>query len=343
MAKGRTDKKVTLIDVAQDAGVSRATASLVLRKSNLVAESTRARVLASMKKLGYIYNHSAASLRAQRSFTIGLVVTNITNPFFAELAISIETQLDSDGYSLLLSNTLDQLTKQDRLLMAMNGRQVDGLLFCPSEGTTQETLERLNTWNLPFVLVSRKVKSYEADYAGADNKAGAKLAVNHLIQNGHRRIAFLGGAPGSSARYERIQGMCDGLIEHGITWDETLSVPASVSRQGGMEALASVMSGEKPPTAALCYNDVVAFGVMLGLQSRGLQPGKDFSLVGFDDIEDASLVRPALTTIAIHPKEIGKHAIHLLMERISNPELPVRSAILSPTLVVRETTRMLSH
>ena len=336
------EKKVTLIDVARDAGVSRATASLVLRNSDLVADATRERVQASMKKLGYVYNRTAASLRAQRSQTIGLVVTDITNPFFAELAVSIESQLDEAGYALMLSNTLDQVEKQDRLLQAMNGRQVDGLLFCPAEGTNTATLSTLRSWNLPVVLIAREVTGGEYDYAGADNRLGALMAGRHLIEQGHRKIAFIGGVAQASARKQRLEGLQQALVEAQIEWHPAYAVATSVSRKGGFSGVQDVLDVEDPPTAALCYNDVVAFGAMLGLQSRGMQPGRDFALVGFDDIEDAALVRPALTTVAIKSSEIGRAAIHLLLQRIINPGKPFAESVQKPELIIRETTQSLS-
>lgn len=332
------DKKITLIDVAKDAGVSRATASLVLRNSELVADATRERVQASMKKLGYVYNRTAASLRAHRSQSIGLVVTDITNPFFAELAVSIESQLDDAGYALMLSNTLDQTEKQDRLLRAMNGRQVDGLLFCPAEGTTSETVDKLSLWKLPVVLITREITGAHYDYAGPDNRTGALMAGRHLIEQGHRRIAFLGGKDGASARKERLNGLQEALTEAGVEWHPSWSVFSPVSRKGGYTAIEQILDLTDAPTAVLCYNDVVAFGAMLGLQSRGLQPGQDFGLVGFDDIEDAALVRPALTTVAIKPKEIGEAAINLLLDRIEHPGKPYLSKVQTPELIVRETS-----
>ena len=332
------EKKITLIDVAKDAGVSRATASLVLRNSDLVADATRARVLASIEKLGYVYNRAAASLRAQRSQTIGLVVTDITNPFFAELAVSIESQLDEVGYALMLSNTLDQVKKQDRLLQAMNGRQVDGLLFCPAEGTTAETLDRLRSWNLPVVLIAREIAGTHYDYAGADNRMGALLAGLHLIEQGHNKIAFIGGTAQASARQQRLQGLKEAMEEKGEKWNPHFSIESPVSRKGGFTAMMEVLNLPDTPTAALCYNDVVAFGAMLGLQASGLQPGRDFALVGFDDIEDAALVRPSLTTVSIKPKDIGSAGIDLLLQRIEHPDKPYAFRVQSPELVVRETT-----
>ncbi len=338
MAGQTPGKKVTLVDVASHAGVSRATASLVLRGSPLVAEKTRNQVLTSMRELGYVYNRAAANLRSQQSRSIGLVVTDSTNPFFAELAISIESHLFEAGYTVMLSNTLDHLEKQERLLQVMQGHQVDGLLLCPAEGSATQTLDLLASWNLPCVLIARYLENSVVDYAGADNVLGAEMAIDHLVERGHRRIAFLGGLTGSSARSDRYKGYKKALQRHGLPIDPSLSITSPVSRQGGFDALLKLLDQENPPSAALCYNDVVAFGAMLGLQSRMLVPGKDFAIVGFDDIADAALVRPALTTISIKPHEIGHAAIELLIDRITSPNKECRQIILPPKIVVREST-----
>ncbi len=338
MAGQTPGKKVTLVDVALHAGVSRATASLVLRGSPLVAKKTKEQVLASMQALGYVYNRAAANLRSQKSRSIGLVVTDITNPFFAELAISIESQLFEAGYTVMLGNTLDHLEHQNRLLHVMQGHQVDGLLLCPAEGSSRQTLDLLASWRLPCVLIARYLENSLADYAGADNIAGAEMAVDHLVERGHRRIAFLGGLSGSSARHDRYTGYQNALQRHGLSVDPLLSVTSPVSRQGGFDALLHLLDLENPPSAALCYNDVVAFGAIFGLQSRALSPGKDFAIVGFDDIADAALVRPALTTISIKPHEIGQAAIELLRERMASPDKKRRQIVLLPKIVVRDST-----
>ena len=334
----KASKKTTLIDVARHAGVSRATASLVLRNSPLVADTTREQVLASMRELGYVYNRAAANLRSRESRTIGLVVTDVTNPFFAELAVSIESRLTDANYAVLLSNTLDDLNKQDRLLQIMNGHQADGILLCPAENTPTQTLELLRRWNLPFVLIARYLPESECDYAGADNVAGAGLAVKHLFERGHRRIAFLGGNPHSSARRERLLGYQNALNKLGLGAVPGLSVFSPVSRRGGYEALLNLLDQPDPPTAALCYNDVVAFGGMLALQSKNMTPGQDFAIVGFDNIADAALVRPALTTVAISPEQIGEAAIELLLKRIEATDAPPQRRVLAPKLVIRNSS-----
>jgi LacI family transcriptional regulator len=331
-------KRATLTDVAADACVSRATASLVLRESPLVAEATRERVLASMRKLGYVYNRAAATLRAQHSRTIGLAVTDITNPFFAELAVSIEGRLESAAYAVLLTHTGDQLAKQERLLNVLHGYQVDGLVFCPAQETPLDTVAQLRQWNLPFVLVARYLPDSGADYVGADNRLGAEMAVDHLVALGHRRIAFVGGPVSSSARRDRLSGYREALERHRLPVDDRLARSGPASRDGGFEAARSLLQLSVPPTAALCYNDVVAFGALLGLQAEGRTPGRDFAVVGFDNIADAALVRPALTTVAIDPSLVGQTAVEVLLDRMAHPERPVRQVVIPPHLDVRESS-----
>jgi LacI family transcriptional regulator len=326
---------VTLVDVAEHAHVSRATASLVLRGSPLVAEETRQRVLTSMEQLGYVYHRAAASLRTQRSHTVGLVVPDITNPFFAELTVGSEACLDEANHVVMLANTSESLAKQDRLLAAMHENNADGVLFCPAQGTPRVVIDRLRRWRVPVVLLVRYLFDVAIDYAGTDNVLGAELGVEHLIAHSHRRIAFIGGVATSSARRDRLQGFRNALARHGLSVDEALLPSSPPTRDGGHAAIRELMAHEDPPTAALCYNDVVAFGVMLGLQAGGRTPGQGFAVVGFDDIAEAALWHPALTTISIDPRRIGAEAARLLLERIANPAAPLHRVILPPTLAVR--------
>ncbi len=334
--------RVTLNDVAKDAGVSRATASLVLRGSPLVADKTRERVRASMHKLGYVYHRAAASLRTQHSRMVGLIIPDITNPFFAEMTVGIEAQLDEAHYVVLLSNTSDQADKQDRLLDTLQEHRADGALFCPAQGTSSETIDRLHRWHLPFVLVVRYLLDTEADYVGADNVLGARIAVEHLVTHGHRQIAFIGGPANSSARKDRLRGYRSALAQYGLGVDDTLLITSPVTRDGGRQAILDLLKHPDPPTAALCYNDVVAFGVMLGLQSDGRVPGEEFAVIGFDDIAEAALWHPTLTTVSITARQIGVAAARLLLERIADPDGAVRRITLPPGLVVRESCGALS-
>ena len=329
--------KVTLKDVAEDAGVSKSTASLVLNSSPRISDGTRQRVLASVKKLGYVPNLQAASLRTQQSFTIGLAITDITNPFYAELTSGIEMALMNANYIPLLGSTSDDLEHQDRLLDTMLGRSVDGIVLCPARGTRPENLEQLMQ-RVPTVLVTRYISGVDADYVGIDNELGARRAVSHLIEKGHSRIAFIGGPIDSSARQDRMAGYISMLEKHDIVPDPALMVASAVTRQGGFEAIQAVLELEERPTAALCYNDVVAFGTMLGLNKIRKMPGEDFAVVGFDDVAEAALWSPALTTIAGTPHLMGEEAAKLLLARIVRPDRSTRQVILPSQLIIRESS-----
>jgi LacI family transcriptional regulator len=334
--KHRSSGPVTLLQVARDAGVSRATASLVLRGSDLVADETRERVLASMRKLGYVYHRGAASLRTQRSHTVGLIVPDVTNPFFAEMTVGIEERLDLAQHVVLLGNTAETLEKQERLLAMMHEYRSDGVLLCPANGTSAQTIVHLRQVRLPIVLFTRYVDGVEADYVGADNVRGAELAIEHLIRLGHRRIAFVGGPADSSARRDRLRGYRNALTRHDLPIDPMLQLTSSTTREAGDQCLHSLLEQTDRPSAVLCYNDIVAFGVMLGLLASGLTPGRDMAVVGFDDIAEAALWRPALTTVALSPRQIGEEAARLLLERMAAPDAAARQVILHPKLIVRQ-------
>jgi LacI family transcriptional regulator len=336
--EAKASKRVTLVDVAEAAGVSRATASLVLRGSDLVAEETRERVEAAMRSLGYVYHRGAASLRQGRSQTVGLVVPDVTNPFFAELTVAIEGQLELAQHVALLGNTAETLAKQERLLAMLGEYRADGVLLCPAEGTRADTIHALQRAQLPVVLFTRDVDGVEVDYVGADNTAGSELAAAHLLAAGHRRIAFVGGPAGSSARRERLTGYHRALREAGLQPDPVLERSSPTTHEGGLAAVAPLLTQPEPPTAVLCYNDIVALGVMRGLERQGREVGRDVAVVGFDDIAGAAFWHPALTTVAVAPRRIGQEATTLLFERIEQPKAPPRRIILPPTLVVRESS-----
>lgn len=329
---------IRLLDVARHAGVSRATASLVLRDSPLISKETRERVQASMEALGYVYHRGAASLRTQRSQTVWMIVPDVTNPYFAEMIVAIEDCLGGAKQVALLGNTSENFSRQDRLLEMMQEYRAGGLLLCPTQGTSVETINRLKLWRLPFVLFTRYLPEVETDYVGADNLTGMELITEHLIGLGHKHIAFIGGRVDSSARRDRLQGYRNALAGYGLAEEPMLQARGLNSREVGYNAIQNLLKQTNRPTAVVCYNDIVAFGALLGAQSLGLEPGKDIAITGFDDIAEAALWRPTLTTIAVGPRRIGEAAAALLLERIANPDQPPRQVIVPPKLVVRESS-----
>lgn len=333
MRKNQTVRP-TLLDIAADAGVSRATVSLVIRDVPTVAGATRKRVLQSIKKLGYVYHRGAASLRTQQSHAIGLIVSDITSPFFAEVIIAIEERLAAAGFVTLLGNTSEDRAKQERLIKTMREFPADGLLICPS--LDQEVPETsLSVGDLlPVVAVARRAPGL--DYAGVDNAYGTQLGIDHLYGLGHRRIAFLGGNP--RAGKERFEGYRQALARWGLPFEPLLVLPSTPNRRGGYDGVQKVLTLQNPPTAALCFNDVVALGAMEALQQAGRKPGADFGVVGFNNIPEAAQSVPGLTTIDTAPRQLGEAAAELLLKRIERRDAPKQTVILQPRLVVRQSS-----
>ena len=332
--KQKLSHRVTLQDVADAVGVSKSTVSLVLSKHPRISEETRQRVLESVDQLGYVYDRRAASLRTRQSFTVGLVITDITNRFYAELTGGIEHTLREANYIALLGSTTDLMDNQERLLATMRELRTDGIILCPARGTPPETIARFSR-QLPTILVTRYLVGIDVDYVGIDNELGARRATEHLIERGHRRIAFIGGSNESSARQDRLRGLISILEKYRIPLDPALMVTCSVARSGGYTAIQQVLGGANPPTAVLCYNDEVAFGVMLGLRSCGLEPGRDVAVVGFDDVSEAAMWNPPLSTVSATPVQMGQQAARLLLRRIEQPNRPTQQVILPSTLVIR--------
>ncbi len=327
-------QRVTLLDIAADAGVSRATVSLVVRNVPSVADSTRKRVQRSIKRLGYIYHRGAASLRMQQSHAIGLIVSDITNPFFAEVIVAIEERLATARLVTLLGNTSEDHAKEERLLKTMKEFPADGILICPAIGRRTPTGPQDLAGQVPAVAFVRRAVGL--DYAGVDNAQGSYLAVEHLCKLGNRRIAFIGGDPDISTGHERIEGYQQALVRLGRPFDSRLVVPAPPTRRGGYDTVQRLLQMDNRPTAALCFNDVVALGVIEALQHAGVRTGKEFGVVGFNNVPDAAQSLPGLTTIDTSPRELGATAAELLLKRIEQRDSPIRTVILQPRLIVRE-------
>ncbi|MBO1076802.1 LacI family DNA-binding transcriptional regulator [Roseomonas marmotae] len=325
--------RVTLLDVARQAGVSRATASLVLRNSPLVAAETRARVQAAAQAVGYLYNRGAATLRGQRTSTVGLLVTEIDNPFFGELIAGAEAALDAAGYIAFLATTAESVERQERTLQRLREHGVDGLILCAAHGTPAQRIAQLAGQGPPCVQVMRQVRGSGGDFAGPDNRLGLDLLTEHLIARGHRRIAFAGAAVMHSGIRQRLDGVAAALRRHGLPPPVVLRTPAT--RAGGAEAAHLLHGMEPPPTAMVCCNDVVAFGAIPVLERLGLRVGRDIAVTGVGDVPEAAIGDPPLTTLATEPRRIGQEAVRLLLRRINDPAVAAEQVVIPSRLVIR--------
>ncbi len=310
--------RVTLMDVARHCGVSRATVSLVLNDSPLVAAKTRDRVRQAMTELGYVYNRAAASLRTQHSDAIGVVLTNITNPYFAEFATGLQDVLTSSGTVPLLAVSNEDRDLQYRLIKSLVERNVDGIVLVPAHGTTPDDLP--NLLGTPLVLLARRLQGMDVDYVGAQNRDGGYAAAEHLYSHGCRRIAFVGGFTDSSAREERASGVAAFRNDHGLTLGADHSLVCEPARPQAREAAMGLLTknhGLDGPNVdgIVCFSDVVAFGVLDAIADTGRSIGSEVRVIGFDDVHDAGLNRPSLSSVAVPARETGRRAAQLVLER----------------------------
>jgi LacI family transcriptional regulator len=309
--------RVTLADVSLRAGVSRTTASLVLNNSPSISAETHRRVRGAMKELGYVYNRHAAMLRNQRSMTLGLVVTEVQNPYFAELAMTLEGVVDRSGYAVFVGYSRDDPARQRRLLDRLIEQSVDGLVVLPAGETKAGEIDSLlASSGIPLVLLARDF-ALDHDYVGADNVMAGRLLGSHLQGLGIRTVAFVGGSCSTSGRRDREAGFlqpCQASDMSVLAVDE---LDSKTTLDGGVEATRRLLDRGVIPDAIIAYSDVVAAGVYVELTRRGLQPGRDLAVAGFDDLPDSAHRTPPLTTVATFPTRIGEECAELILSRIA--------------------------
>ena len=326
--------RVTLTDVAKDAGVSRATASMVLNDSPLIAQATKERVRASFARLGYVYDRAAASLRKNQSLAVGLVITQLSNPYFAEFVEGIQSELDDRGMDVLLGISAEDRARQRRVLVSMSERRVDGVVVIPAHQSEPADFAGLH---MPIVMLARRVKGFDTDYVGGDNYAGSVAATNHLlVTHGARRPAFIGGHVYASAREERLGGFLSAAGVLGIKVP-VRNQPACVpDRVVARNVAAELIARDPKVDAIVCFNDAVAFGVVDAVADTGLQVGRDIRVIGFDDVKDAERARPALASVSVPAEFAGRRAAQLLLKRISGSDAGPEGLILPAELMPRE-------
>lgn len=337
-----TDKSArrapTVSDIAAGAGVSRATVSLVLRESPLVHPDTRARVQAELKKQNYVYNRGAANLRRRTSSAVALVINDLSNPFFAEFAAGVDEALGDKGYVTLLGNTSESPSRQDAVLASLMEHTPAGVILSPAEGSDGRRVAQILGPHLATLVFNREIKGGDWDYLALDNQRGAELATEHLIARGYRKIAFFGGHANSSSCRQRRAGFEAAMKRAKLPFREEWLIETAPNRLDAAANAAALFAHKAQPTAAVCYNDAVALGLMLGLAARGIRPGKDFALTGFDDIPEAGLASPPLTTVAVQPRERGRQAAELLLHRLGHQTSEPRQIIAAVQLKVRDST-----
>ncbi|SCK21348.1 transcriptional regulator, LacI family [Variovorax sp. HW608] len=335
MSPSKSPRPVTILDVAAAANVSKSTVSLVLKDSPLIPSETAERVREAATRLGYVVNRRASQLRAGRSNTIAVVINDLMNPFFAEILVGIERRLVDAGYVVLMAHTNEDPKRQEQVLQAMREQGAAGLVLCPAYGTPGTLPQEVQRWGVPLVVMVRTLGPGNYDFAGADNEQGVFDATTYLLEAGHRRIGFLGGKTGVVLE-QRLKGYKRALAARKIKVDPDLLIAANPTRPGGYETMQALLAKEPDVKAAICYNDVVAFGALAALGEHGLRAGSDFALIGFDNVLASELSNPPLSTVNVHPGELGEHAAELLLARIKEPAMKRQVYVAEPNLIIRQ-------
>ena len=338
-------RKVTLSTIAEELGVSTATVSLALRDSPLVADSTKERIKEAASRSGYIYNRRAASLRTSRSGIIGVVVPDIMNPFFAEILVGIEEELGSSRHTFILCNHRDKIAAQQNFIETLLQFGADGVILSPAIGTTADDIRAIESSGLPVVFVARWVKGARVPVFRGDDKKGAYMVTRHLIEMGHRKIAFIGGKRETSTGNDRREGFLAALEQAGIEAVPELRIGSERTRKAGYDAARTMFSKDREAaTAIVCFNDLLAIGVMSGLRSLGIEPGRDVAVAGYDDIAEAEISAPTLTSVWNGQQEAGRLAARAMVriltgsvseedahdDRLIQPELRIRESSCPP-------------
>jgi len=302
-------------DVAREAGVSVNTVSRALAGKPDVSPETRARVLEVAERLGYRPNKLARGLRSNKTGTIGVVVTDIANPFFGALVKGVERAARQHDYSIILQDTDEDYEREREAIQVMLAERVDGLLITPVQ-TGTETIEELKEAGLPFVLLGRHFDDLETDYVVTDDVEGGFLATEHLIKLGHKRIAMINGPLHISSARERFQGYKKALDHYGIELDESIVSAGATTTEEGYELTKSLLDRPARPTAIFAYSDFVAFGVMRAIREARLKVPEDVAVVGYDDVEFSSHLEVPLTTVKIPKGLLGERAVESLLNKI---------------------------
>jgi LacI family transcriptional regulator len=329
--------RVTMEDVAERAGVSVTTVSHVVNATRPVSNDLRQRVLAAMEALGYRPNLLARSLRRGHTHTVGMILPDNVNPFFAEVARGVEDEAFARGYSVILCNTDGDVEKEGRYATLLAEKRVDGILFVAAGGGTEQ-VHALVARGVPLVVVDREMPDLPVDQVLTDNARGGWLATQHLVALGHRRIGCITGPSDLTPSAQRVTGYRRALEEMGIPADERLVVRGDFQYASGYDAARRLLALDEPPTAIFACNDLMAVGAISAALALGRRVPADLSIVGFDDVGLARFANPPLTTVRQNTYEMGKAAVELLLERVREQNVAPRRRVLETSLVVRSST-----
>jgi LacI family transcriptional regulator len=332
--KSNGQNKATIKDVSQAAGLSTATVSRVLAGFEEVSEDARQRVFQAAKALNYQPNRNARNLRMSTTSKIGVVISDIQNPFFGSVVRGIEKITIKDDYTIILGNSDEDPVREKKLIAMLLEEGVAGIILVPTN-MNAESYNSLSGSGTPFVVIDRRLPIPDLDMVLVNGAAGAQMAVDHLVGLGHHKISFVGGMKHLSVMSEREAGYLAALRKHNLPFVAEYLRQGNNRQDGGYAAVCDLLSLSQPPTAILIANNMMTLGGLQAIHELGLEIPDQVSLVGFDDMDWAASLRPPLTVVAQPAYEMGETAATLLLERIQTPELAHKMIVLNTSLIVR--------
>ncbi|HIP08369.1 MAG TPA: LacI family transcriptional regulator [Rhodospirillales bacterium] len=344
MAAQNQRSRVTLRDIAQHVGVHTSTVSRVLNPSTrkMVTEKIAKKVTRAAEERGYRPNAFAQSLKTNRSFTVGVMVPDLTNPAFAPIIKGIDNVLEAAGYSVIVANTDNLVERERRSVEKFRERQVDGLVIATARRQS-DLVADCRSEGTPFVLAVRSTTDIGASSVVSDEIIGGNMIISHLVKLGHKHIAYVAGPQFLSTGFERYQGYLQGLSNAGLKVNHDLvAIGGAFTEEEGRRATKRILENRQNVTAIVAANDLMALGCYDELMAKQLKCPEDISVVGFDDMPFTSHFNPPLTTVHTPLLYVGIEAARILLKQIEEPAIPAQTLKLRPELIVRMSTRVLN-
>lgn len=327
--------RATIKDVAALAGVSKTTVSHVINETRFVEEDTRQKVLQAIDELQYRPNAAARSLTTKRTGTIGMLISDSSNPFFGEILLSVEEVLRPQNYALIICNTTETLEYEAHYLDLLLNQRVDGIIAAATSKPWIE-LSEAEVQHTPVVFVDRVFDNFDGFYVGVDNQAGAYMGTQHLIQCGYRKIGILSGLERLSTMRERLDGYCRALQDAKFPLNRQWIIPSQLSVDGGRQAIRALFSLADKPDAVFINNSYLALGALLEMAEINIECIRDLGIVAFDDHPWAAVTNPPLTVVRQPTHKLGQSSAEMILALINNQPVPERRVIFDCELIVRQ-------
>lgn len=327
----------TIRDIARHAKVAVSTVSAVINQSAPVSQAVVARVEAAIREMGYTPNNAARSLRNGATRLIGLVVPDISNPFFSAIARIVEERSLAAGYMAFVYNSDEDPDREEEILRMMHMQRIAGLILTPAASSAAHGAKLAKHLKVPTILLDRHVQGTDYEAVLLDNRQAARLAADYLLRLGHRKIAIIAGREGVSSAEERLEGCREAFQKHQVPFDSALVLRGDYDQTRALSATQRAMSSADRVTAVLAFNNVMTIGILRGLHSLGLSCPRDVSIIGIDDFDWAEAVQPRLTVVAQPVAEMAIRSIDRLLAQLSGePPAPERWHVFEPVLVARD-------